>query len=211
VEQFQKLESIPHKGVFKMGKDTTNNVLFALGAIGSIIIIIIFAYYFATHYIPFLPPLTDIMNWLNILAVIFVTLAIIALYRETGSILTLLAVILFLIQVILALLEILNILGPFILSLPDPITAELAVIWANWIIWLLAFLLLGYSIWMRRDEIGVIATITGILFMIWGFIRLILRFLDYGLGPSIYDQMWFIGTIIIFLFALIYFIMEIRS
>jgi hypothetical protein len=193
-----------------MGKDSTNNVLFVLGAIGSLLLIIIGAYSLATHYM-ILPDYTDIFNWLNLLAIFLVVLAILAVYRELGGIIPILAMILFLIQAILSLLGLLNILYPFILSLPDPVTAELAFIWATWIIWLLGFLLLGLSVWWRRDDVGGIATIAGILFMIWGVVRLILRFLDYGMGASIYDQMWFVGTIIIYLLAMIYFIMEMRS
>jgi hypothetical protein len=117
----------------------------------------------------------------------------------------------FFIPAIITVLGLLNILGPLLLSLPDPVTAELIIIWVMWILWIVAFLLAGISVWKTRDQIGGFATITAIIFMVWGFIRFVLRFLDYGLGPSIYDQLWFAGTFIIYLLALIYFILAIRN
>ena len=79
------------------------------------------------------------------------------------------------------------------------------------ILWIIAFLLAGYSVWKTREQIGGFAALAGIIFMVWGFVRFVLRFLDYGLGPSIYDQLWFVGTIIIYLIFCIYFILATRS
>lgn len=193
-----------------MGKDTTSNVLYALGAIGSILLVIVAAYSLSTHFFV-LPDYTFMLSWVNVLALILVGLAFLGIYRDIESFIPILTIIFFLIPAIISALGLLNILGPLILTLPDPVTAELALIWATWIIWIIAFLLAGYSVWMTREQIGGFATIAGIIFMIWGFIRFALRFLDYGLGPSIYDQLWFVGTIIIYLIACVYFILAIRS
>ena len=193
-----------------MGKDSTSNVLYILGALGSILLVIIAAYYLSTHFFT-LPDYTFITGWVNVLAVILVAFAFLGIYRDFGSIVPIIAMIFFLISQIIPTLALLNILGPFILTLPDPVTAELALIWASYIIWIIAFLLAGFSVYMSRGEVGGVATIAGIIFMIWGFIRFVLRYLDLGLGPSIYDQLWFAGVIIIYIIAFVYFLLAMRS
>jgi hypothetical protein len=192
-----------------MGKDSINNVLFALGAIGCLILVILFGYnlYSLLFAAPFLP----ILDWVAVLALVFVALAIVALYRETGSFIPLIAMILLLVLQILVALLLLDILFPLLLTVLDFATANLYLSWLFWIFYLIIYLILGYSIWMTRDEIGITATLAGILFMIWGFLNLVLQFLTYGLPPSILNQVWLVGVVLVYLFGFIYFIMALRE
>lgn len=182
-----------------MGKDSTNNILFLLGAIGSILVVGIASYYLATHYgVP--SDFAYYTEWINVFANILAALAIFAIYRETENYIPLIAAILAFVQVITAILLILGIL-----------VGGLELTWMIWIIALITTLLIGFSFWITRDEIGSFAAIAGIIFMIWAFVRLVIRYLDYGLGPTIYDQLWFAGTIVTALVAAIYFILAYRS
>jgi hypothetical protein len=182
-----------------MGKDSANNILFLLGAISNIIVIGIAAYFLATHYLV-LPDYILIANWINVLAIFLLALAVFAIYRETENYIPLIAMILTFITAIIGSLQLLGIL-----------VGGIELTWAIWIFSLITTLLIGFVFWMTREQIGSFAALTGIITMIWAIIRLILRVLDYGLGPSIYDQLWFVGTIVISLFAAIYFILAYRS
>jgi hypothetical protein len=192
-----------------MGNDSTSNALYAIGAIGSIIIAIIFAYTLAVILI-FLPSVA-VLDWVLILAVIFVALSMIAIYRDIGSKIPLVPLIVLIILEILATLILLNILFPFLTTFLDLATADLLVNWLFWILYLVAYVLIGYSIWMTRDQVGGIATISGIIFMIWGVANLLLNFISFGLPPSIWNQIWLAGITIVYLLAFIYFIKAIRS
>ena len=138
-----------------MGKDSTNNILFLLGALSSILVIGIATYYLATHYMV-LPDYTPITNCINVFGNILAALAIFAIYRETKNYIPLIAVILVFIQVIISSLQILGIL-----------VGGIELTWAIWITALITTLLIGYSFWMTREQIGSFAAITGIVFMIW--------------------------------------------
>ena len=192
-----------------MGKDSTSNVLYALGVIGSILYAIIAAYYLATHFIV-LPDYSSFTEWVVFLGLILFALAFVGIYRDIDSFVPIIAMIFFLIAAMFSALVLLNILGPFLLTLPDPVAAELAILWALRIIYMIAFLFAGLSAWKTQEQIGGFAKVTAIILMIWGFIRLVLRHLDYGLGPTVYDQLMFAGSVIIFLIASIYFILMIR-
>ncbi len=192
-----------------MGKDSLNNGLFALGAIGSLLVVLVFAFNLYSFLFA-LPPVT-LIDWITILALILVAIAIIAFYRETGKAVPLIAVILLLVLQILVILLQLNILFPLLLTILDPSTANLYLTWIFRIFYLIIFLVIGYSIWITRDEIGVIATLSGIIFMIWGVLYLILGFLADVLPSSIWTQLRMAGLIIVYLFAFIYFIKALRS
>ena len=192
-----------------MGKDTTNNVLFALGAIGSLLIVIVFA---INLYSLLVAPLSvPFIDWITILALILVAIAIIGIYRETGRKIPLIAVILLLILQLLVILLQLNILFPLLLTFLDAATADLYLTWIFWIFYLIIYLVIGVSIWITRDEIGFIATITGIIFMIWSVLYLIFGFLGYGSPLSLWTQLRFAGLIIVYLLAFIYFIQALRK
>ncbi len=192
-----------------MGKDSISNSLFALAALGSLLVVIVFA--FNWYSFLFALPSIAIIDWITILALIFVAIGIIALYRETGSKIPLIAVILLLILQILVILLQLGILFPLLLTILDASTANLYLSWIFWIFYLIIFLVIGYSIWMTRDEIGIIATLTGIIFMIWGVLYLLVGFLGYGQPVSIWTQIRFAGLIIAYLLAFIYFLKALRS
>ncbi len=192
-----------------MGKDSTNNILFVLAALGSLLVVIVFA--FNWYSLLFALPPNALIDWITVLALIFVAIGIIALYRETGSMIPLIAVILlFILQIIVILLQ-LGILFPLLLTILDPSTANLYLTWMFWIFYLVIFLAIGYSIWMTRDEIGIIATLTGIIFMIWGVLYLLVGFLGYGQPVSIWTQIRFAGLILAYLCAFIYFLKALRS
>jgi hypothetical protein len=182
-----------------MSQDTTSNVWYILGVIGSVLYVIAAAYLLATHFMT-LPDYILIMDWVANFGLILFALAFVGIYRDIDNFIPIFALIFFLIVAIIAALVRLGIL-----------VAELVPFWAIWIILIVAFLLAGFSVWKTQDQIGGFAKITAIIFIIWGFIQAVLRFLDYGLGPSIYDQLLFAGTIIIYLIAFIYFIRAIRS
>ncbi len=192
-----------------MGKDTLNNVLFALGAIGCLILSILF-FYNVYLLIYALPPVL-ILDWVAVLALVFLVLAIFGLYRETGNFLPLIAAILLLVLQILVALILLDILFPLLLTVLDFATANLYLSWLFWIFYLIIYVVLGYTIWLTRDDIGLIAMITGILFMIWGFVNLIIQFMNYGLPPSIWIQAWSMGVAIVYLFGFLYFVIALRK
>ncbi|MHA2002902.1 MAG: hypothetical protein ACW975_02395 [Candidatus Thorarchaeota archaeon] len=192
-----------------MSKDTTSNVLYVLGVIGSILIVIIAAYYLAAQFIV-LPEYSYFTEWVVHIGLILLALAFLGIYRDIDSSVPILAMISFLTAAIISALALLNMFGSFFLSQPDPVAVELALLWALQIIYLIAFILAGLSVWKTQEQIGGSAKVIAIIFMIWGFIRLVLRFLDYGLGPTIYDQLMFAGPIIVYLVAGIYFILMIR-
>jgi hypothetical protein len=192
-----------------MGNDSTSNALYAIGAIGSLILTIIFAYTLAV--VLLVLPSVAILEWVLILAVIFVAFSMLAIYRDVGSKIPLVPLIVLLILEILITLELLGLLFPMLLTFLDAATATLLVTWLFWLLYLIAYVLMGYSIWMTRDQVGGIASISGILFMIWGFANLLLRYISLGLPPSIWDQIWIAGVTIVYLFAFIYFIKAIRS
>jgi hypothetical protein len=192
-----------------VSKDTTSNVLYVLGVIGSILIVIIAAYYLAAQFIV-LPEYSYFTEWVVHIGLILLALAFLGIYRDIDSSVPILAMISFLTAAIISALALLNMFGSFFLSQPDPVAVELALLWALQIIYLIAFILAGLSVWKTQEQIGGSAKVIAIIFMIWGFIRLVLRFLDYGLGPTIYDQLMFAGPIIVYLVAGIYFILMIR-
>jgi hypothetical protein len=192
-----------------MGKDSLNNVLFALGVIGCLILAILFSYniYLLLYALPYLL----ILDWVAVLALVLVALALIALYRETGSFLPLIAMILLLILQLLVTLLLLDILFPLLLTVWDMATANLYLSWLFWIFYLVIYLLIGYSFWLTRDDIGIIATLAGIIFMIWGILNLVLQFLTYGALPSILNQIWSVGVALVYFFGFLYFIMALRN
>ncbi|MFX1317831.1 MAG: hypothetical protein ACFE9D_10015 [Promethearchaeota archaeon] len=192
-----------------MGKDSTNNVLFALGAIGSLLVVIVFA--FNLYSLLFAVPSVPILEWVTILALILVAIAIIGISRETGRKIPLIAVILLLILQLLVILLEFNILFPLLLTFLDAATANLYLSWIFWIFYLIIFLVIGFSIWITRDEIGIIATITGIIFMIWSVLYLIIGFLGYESPLPIWTQLRFAGLIIVYLLAFIYFVQALRK
>ncbi|MHA2143188.1 MAG: hypothetical protein ACXADD_17050, partial [Candidatus Thorarchaeota archaeon] len=175
-----------------------------------ILYIVIAAYYLATYPIV-LPEYSFFTEVVVHLGLILFALAFLGIYRDIDSSVPILAMIFFLIAAITSTLALLNMIGPFLLTLPDPSAAELTLIWVLRLIYVIAFLLAGLSVWKTQDQIGGFTTVTAVILMIWGFIRLILGFLDYGVGPSIYVQLLFAGTIIIHLIAGIYFIRAMRS
>lgn len=192
-----------------MGKDSTNNVLFALGAIGSLLVVIVFA--FNLYSLLFAVPSVPILEWVTILALILVAIAIIGISRETGRKIPLIAVILLLILQLLVILLEFNILFPLLLTFLDAATANLYLSWIFWIFYLIIFLVIGFSIWITRDEIGIIATITGIIFMIWSVLYLIIGFLGYESPLPIWTQLRFAGLIVVYLLAFIYFVQALRK
>ena len=190
-----------------MGNDSTSNTLYAIGAIGSLVLTIIFAYSLAVILI-FLPSIA-IFEWVLILAIIFVAFSMLAIYRDFRSKIPLVPLIVLILLEILETLLFLNLLFPFLLTFLDLATATLLVNWLFWILYLIAYLLIGFSIWMTRDQVGIIATISGIIFMIWGAVNLLFNFIS--LPPSLWDQLWLAGVTVVYLFAFIYFIQAIRS
>jgi len=192
-----------------MGKDSTNNILFGLGAIGTLILVMVNAYmlYALLVFLPLFP----FVGWVIVLGSISVVIGIIALFRETGIKLLIVAVILYLVLQILVIMNLLGVLFSILLTVLDYNTANLMLNWIFWIFYMIIYLVVGYAIWTTRDEIGIIATLTGIILMIWGVINLILQFIGYGISPSIWDQIWLTGLVIVWLFAFIYFIMAIRN
>lgn len=192
-----------------MGKDSTNNILFALGAFGSLILVMINAYMLYAMLLSLY--LSEIIRWTIVLGSILVAIGILALYRETGIKFLLIAVILYLVMEILVIMNLLGVLYGILLTFLDYNTANLMLNWIFWIFYLIIYMIVGYAIWTTRDEIGIIATPTGLLLMIWGIINLVLQYLGYGISPSIWDQIWLTGLVIVWLFAFIYFFMEMRS
>ncbi|MFX1300026.1 MAG: hypothetical protein ACFFAL_00775 [Promethearchaeota archaeon] len=192
-----------------MGNDSTSNALYAIGAIGSLIIAITFAYTLAIILISL--PYVAIFEWVLILAVIFVAISMIAIYRDVGSKIPLVPLIVLIVLEILATLMIFGLLFPILTTFLDYATADLLINWLFWILYLIAYVLMGYSIWMTRDQIGVMASISGVLFMIWGVVNLVLNYMTFGFPPSLLDQIWLAGITIVYLVAFIYFIKAIRS
>ncbi len=192
-----------------MGNDSASNALYAIGAIGSLIISIIFAYTLAVVLL-FLPSV-DVLDWVLILAIIFVAISMLAIYRDVGSKIPLVPLIVLIILEILVTLMFTDFLFPFLMNFLDLATAILYVNWIFWILYLIAYVLMGYSIWMTRDQVGVIASISGILFMIWSIVNLVLSYMTFGALPSLLDQLWLAGITIVYLFAFIYFVKAIRS
>ena len=192
-----------------MGKDSTNNILFGLGAIGALILVMINAYMLYALLLSLSP--SDILGYVVVLGSLLVVIGIIALYRETGIKLLLIAVILYLVLQILAIMNLIGILFGILLTFLDYNTANLMLNWIFWIFYMIIYVIVGYAIWTTRDEIGIIATLTGIIFMIWGVLNLVVQFIGYGISPSIWDQIWLTGLVIAWLFALIYFIMALRN
>lgn len=192
-----------------MGKDSTNNILFALGAFGSLILVMINAYMLYAMLLSLY--LSEIIRWTIVLGSILVAIGILALYRETGIKFLLIAVILYLVMEILVIMNLLGVLYEILLTFLDYNTANLMLNWIFWIFYLIIYMIVGYAIWTTRDEIGIIAAPTGLLLMIWGIINLVLQYLGYGISPSIWDQIWLTGLVIVWLFAFIYFLMEMRS
>ncbi len=197
------------RGDHTLGNDSISNALYAIGAVGSLILTIIFAYTLAINLI--LLPYVAIFEWVLVLAVIFIAFSMIAIYRDFGTKIPLIPLIILIIIEILATLLLADLLYPILLTFLDFATANLLVTWLGWILNLIAYILMGYSIWMTRNQIGVVASISGILFMIWGVVNLILNYMTFGAPPSIWDQAWLTGIIIVYLFAFIYFIKAIRS
>ena len=154
---------------------------------------------------------SDILGYVVVLGSLLVVIGIIALYRETGIKLLLIAVILYLVLQMLAIMNLIGILFGMLLTFLDYNTANLMLNWIFWIFYMIIYVIVGYAIWTTRDEIGIIATLTGIIFMIWGVLNLVVQFIGYGISPSIWDQIWLTGLVIAWLFALIYFIMALRN
>lgn len=192
-----------------MGKDSTNNILYGLGAIGSLILVMINAYMLFAMLLSLF--LSEIVRWTVVLGSILVVIGILALYRETGIKLLLIVVILYLVMEILVIMNLLGVLYGILLTFLDYSTANLMLNWLFWIFYLIIYTIVGYAIWTTRDEIGIIAIPTGLLLMLWGIINLVLQYLGYGISPSIWDQIWLTGLVIVWLFAFIYFIQAIRT
>lgn len=192
-----------------MGKDSTSNVLYALGAIACLVLALIFAYNLAGEFLA-LPPV-DLLNWGIILGIMLLAIALIGIYRDTGSKIPFIPLILLLILQILAILIQLDLLFPVLLAFLDMGTAIMLVTWLFRIFYLFAYLLIGYSIWMTRDKVGIMATLAGIIFMIWGFLHVILQYLADGGAVLIWLELWMAGITIVYLLGFIYFIMAIRS
>lgn len=192
-----------------MRRDSTNNILFGIGAIGSLILVMTNA--FNLYVLLFVLPFVPLTAWIIVIGSFLVIIGIIALYRETGNKLSLIAVILYFVLQVLAILIQLDILFPILLTVLDFATAYLMLNWLFWIFYLIIYLLFGYTIWTTREEIGIMATLTSIILMIWGVLNLVIQFIEYGLPPSILTQLWMGGIVIVWLFAFIYFIMALRS
>ncbi len=192
-----------------MGKDSTNNILFGLGAIGSLILVMINAYMLYAMLLSLY--ISEIVSWTVVLGSILVVIGILALYRETGMKFLLIAVILYLVMEILVIMNLLGVLYGILLTFLDYNTANLILNWLFWIFYMIIYIIIGYAIWTTRDEISIIAAPTGLLIMIWGIINLVLQYLGYGISPSVWDQIWLTGLVIVWLFAFIYFIMAMRN
>ncbi len=205
-----------------MEKNSLNRMLFLLGALGSMLLVIEAAYYLIAFYLP-LPDFATIFGWLNVCALIMIAFAIISIRRKTERLVPLLTIIFLFIQVVFNTLRLLNILRPLMISFitenfflvtywqpPSiPVTADWIIAWLDWILWLGAFLFLGYSVKVSQEDIGDFARLSGLIIMPWGVVQWIFRFFDYGLGPSILDIVVLTGMITIFLLIFSYFILMI--
>ncbi|MFX0168989.1 MAG: hypothetical protein ACFE89_06450 [Candidatus Hodarchaeota archaeon] len=192
-----------------MGKDSTTNILFGIGTIGALILLIANA--FVLYSLLFALPSVAIMGWIVVLGSILVILGLTGLYRQTENKSLLIAIILYLILQILIILIQFDILFPLLVPIMGFDTANRMLNWIFWIFYLLIYLIFGYNAWTTRDDIGIIASITGILLMAWSVLNLVFQFIEYGVPPSIWSQIWAAGLVIVWLFIFIYFIKAFRD
>ncbi len=121
---------------------------------------------------------------------------------------------------LMAILEALSIMRPFLIDFIDvnfflgrehwyppslPATADWVLAWTFWILWVFVFLFFGLSMWVTRDEIGRVATIVGVVLVVWGWLQLVLQFFSHGVQASIFHFCWVLGSLLVYLLVLIYF------
>ncbi len=186
-----------------MGKDRISDVLYAIGAAASLILgtVTVIYFFFPTFYV---------LGFVAFSSLIFIALGIIAIYHDSGNKISIISAIFFVLA-ILASYRIFDVLFQLLLQFLDYDTMELVVNWFIWMLWLVTYLLFGVSIWLTHNQVGSIAKIAGVVFMIWAVVELVLHFLGFGLILSIWHLMRLAGMVIIYLFAFIYFIAAIRS
>ncbi|MFW9864360.1 MAG: hypothetical protein ACFFEX_18065 [Candidatus Thorarchaeota archaeon] len=174
-----------------MGKDSTNNVLYLLGAIGSIMGLASGIYYIAFG--------TLVPGGIDRLLLgggfILIGISLLGIYRTSGSYIAIIAMLWSILYQIIGTI-IFGILGYNIF---------------NWILPSIYLFLIGYIFYLTRDKIGIYATISGISFIIWSFANTVLKYLNFEAtgDPNALNNMVIIT--IGMLIAAIYFILAIRS
>ncbi|MFW9787414.1 MAG: hypothetical protein ACFFE2_08410 [Candidatus Thorarchaeota archaeon] len=184
-----------------MGKDRTSNILYGLGIIGGIMFLIGGAYILISGFVWAGTELLPIDRVLMASGSIIASFAYLGIYRDTESYIPIIPFLFFnLYQIIGMLLQPYLHLGYF--------TPAYLV---NWSIMLIAFGFAGYSFYMTREKVGVVALIAGILFIIWAFLRI-----GVGYGVAVTEDLFFyqlrsVAETILGIVKLVYFILAIRT
>ncbi|MFX0056149.1 MAG: hypothetical protein ACFFAX_10060 [Promethearchaeota archaeon] len=174
-----------------MSKDSTNNVLYLLGVIGSIMGFINGIYYiFFGEVVP-----GGIDRLLMGGGFVLIGIALLGIYRTYGSYIAVLAT-----------------LWSFIYQIVGTILfGILGVNVINWILGAIFAFLIGYSFYLTRDKIGIYATVSGIFFIIWAFVNVVLKYLNFEAtgDPNGFSNISIIA--IVMAISAIYFILAMRS
>jgi len=169
-----------------MGKDSISNILYILGIIGCIMVMANFIYYLALG----LPVAFTI---LMVGGYILIAVAFIGFYRDFENYFPLLVTIM------------------WILMAFQP--------WAYWLGaqnlvsmggYTIVFLLMGYSVYLFREPFGSFATLASIIFIIWGFVQFVLKYLG-GWSDPLLSAILATGFAFIYFIALIYFYLAMRN
>lgn len=127
---------------------------------------------------------------------VLVGVAFIALYRDFGSYIPLLVTIMW------PLLQVVGLSVAPVLGTPNLV---------NMSMYLITFLLMGYSVYLFREPIGAFATLASIIFIIWGFGQFVVKSLHLGVSDPTLDLVNWAGFALVFFIALVYFILAMRS
>ncbi|MFW9968151.1 MAG: hypothetical protein ACFFEA_13430 [Candidatus Thorarchaeota archaeon] len=174
-----------------MSKDSTNNVLYLLGVVGSIMAFINGIYYIAFGEV--VPGGIDRLLMGG--GFLLIGIALLGIYRTYGSYIAILAMLWSILY---------QIIGTILFGI-------LGVNVINWILGAIFSFLVGYSFYLTRDKIGIYATVSGIFFIIWGFVNMVLKYLNFEAtgDPNALNNIAIIP--IAMAISAIYFILAIRS
>ncbi|MFX1606129.1 MAG: hypothetical protein ACFFDD_09490 [Promethearchaeota archaeon] len=185
-----------------MGKDRTSNILYGVGIVGGIMGLLGGAYiliggivWHGTELVPFDRVLLAVGGVLG-------SIAYLGLYRDTGSYIPIIPFLFSNLYQIIGLL----LLQPYIHL--GYFTPAYLVLWS---FTLLSFGCAGYSFYMTRDEIGMVALIAGILFIIWAFLRIGVAYVIAETEDLFFYQLRAVGDTILTIASLAYFTLALRT
>ncbi|MFW9816852.1 MAG: hypothetical protein ACFFEW_13050 [Candidatus Thorarchaeota archaeon] len=180
-----------------MGKDSTSNILYILGIIGAIMVIIDVAYglMFIDTILAEGPSL--IGRFLTGGGYVLVGVGFIGLYRDHQSYIPLTVPIMWVLVQVIGMA-----IGPLFGGGRNYVTMAMYTV---------TFLLMGYSVYLFREPIGSFATLASIIFIIWAFGLFAVRAMDLTMTDPLIFMIDWSGFLVVFVIALIYFILLWRS